>query len=75
MYCDKHNRDMLPSKFVDKRTGEKGYWCPDCYKEWKDKQPQTPQRVDSNAVLMDKIGAINERLDKLIAFLVLKLGK
>ena len=34
-YCDKHNREMLKSKF-----GEGEFWCPDCAKERKAKREQ-----------------------------------
>lgn len=59
-YCDLHNRDKVRSKYPDKKTGEIGYYCPDCYREWKDKQQ--PQKTDGNAILLDEF---NRRFDGL----------
>ena len=39
-YCEKHNREMLRSKYKDKRTGELGWWCPDCYDLYKAQKQQ-----------------------------------
>lgn len=78
MYCDKHNRDMLPSKFEDKKTGEKGFWCPDCYKEWKDKKQNTP-RQDNSALIMDELVAFrkefNDRMDAMAEYIAKKIIK
>jgi len=84
-YCSKHNRDKIPSKFPDKRTGEKTYWCPECYDEWKKtKQPsqaETKQEIkqnlpkaDPNALIIEELSGINQRLEKLID-IISKLGK
>lgn len=80
-YCEKHNRNKLLSKYPDKRTGEKTFWCPDCYDEYKKTKGQgewlrdTPKKENGNALIMEELVAINGRLDKLIAFVVNKLGK
>ena len=80
-YCDKHNREKLPSKFPDKKTGEKAFWCPDCYDEWKKSKQGTqpswsgnPQKsTTSDQMIFEELAAINKRIDKLGKYLVNKL--
>ena len=57
-YCEKHNREKLPSKFPDKKTGEKTFWCPDCYDEWKkSKQGNKATSAESsgNQIIMEEL--------------------
>ena len=64
-YCEKHNRDKLLSKYPDKRTGEKTYWCPDCYDEWKKAMPErrgTTQAPYNQDKLLEAIKIVNENI-------------
>lgn len=71
-WCSKHNRNMLVSKYPNKRTGEQDYWCPDCHDEWKKEQgfrPAVEKKVNGDVILADEMQVgfknINERLDKI----------
>ena len=77
-YCEKHNKEKLLSKFLDPKTGEKQYWCPDCNREWKEKKAQEEQKkTDGGLIILDELQAFrkefNERFDSLAKYLAEKL--
>ena len=72
-YCEKHNREKLLSKYPDKKTGEKTYWCPDCYDEWKKSQATStgfkktvePKYVGNNDEVLKALREIWLKIDNL----------
>jgi hypothetical protein len=63
-YCEKHNRDKLVSKFPNKKTGEKEYWCPDCYDEWK--QTHQTQEKPATGNIVRQTGVSNEGVESIL---------
>ena len=61
-WCDKHNRKMLLSKYLDPKTGEERYWCPDCAKEKKD---QFRRAVPDNEEILNALREIYKKIDKI----------
>lgn len=64
-WCEKHNREKLLSKYPNKKTGGKDYWCPECYDEYKLTHPKKTEANSSveEALTMD---SMDKKLDLLI---------
>jgi len=62
MWCNKHNRKMLPSKF---QTGV--YWCPECYKEKKQGKKQDGDFLNRPATKKD-IAVLRGDIAKLLRY-------
>ena len=83
-YCD--SPDEFPSwkepcpkcgNKISHRKDGTGAWCKGCGWNWKISKWQKPteKKTNGTALIMEELSGVNERLDKLIAFLVKKLEK